>query len=70
MNPLLVLQIIDGLLELVADVPALVAQFTAARDQIEKLHAEGRSLTAEDWAAVHGDIDASLAVITKAAEES
>lgn len=69
MNPLIIAQLLDVILQLVAEVPALVARFKATRDELVKMHAEGRSLQDADWDAVHKSMNESVDAILAAAHK-
>ena len=60
MNALLIVQLLDAVLLLVASVPAVALRIQAIRDEMATLRNEGRDPTPEEQAAIDASIDARL----------
>lgn len=65
MNPLLIVQLLDAVLMLVASAPAVALRIQAIRDEMAKLRLEGRDPTPEESDAVAASIDQRLANIRR-----
>lgn len=65
MNPLLVVQLLDAVLMLVASAPAVALRIQAIRDEMAKLRLEGRDPTPAESDAIAASIDQRLANIRR-----
>lgn len=58
---ILVSRLLDVVLMLVANIPAMRARFQAIKDELDLMQAEGRDPTPEEWEARGQSIDDRLA---------
>lgn len=65
MNAVLIIQLLDAVLMLVASAPAVALRIQAIRDEMAKLRLEGRDPTPEESDAITASIDQRLANIRR-----